>query len=55
MFAKLPFWRESSGTEYITNYFLDETTMVPLKLEHIMWVNIPVRFSRIDLLLEGDI
>lgn len=56
IFAKLPFWGESSGTEYVTSSVLHETTTVPVKLEHVLYVTIvPVKFSRIDLLLEGDL
>ena len=56
IFAKLSFWGESSGTEYVTNSVLYETTMVAMKLEHIVCVIIvPVKFSRIDLLLEGHL
>lgn len=56
VFAKLQFWGERSGTKYITNSVLCETTTVPMKLEHIMCVTIvPVKCSRIDLLLEGDL
>ena len=51
--AKLPFWGESS--RYITNSVLHETTMVPMKLEHMCVIVLPVKFSRIYLLLDGDL
>lgn len=56
IFAKFPFWGQSSGTNYITNSVLHETVTVPMKLGHIMCViTVPVRFSRIGLVLEGDL